>query len=538
MIRSNGTMRRWVLIAMTLAIGTAALGTPAAAAGQVDLGPASTRSQLTARAAAVVNTASRAAVEDAYLKTFLPSTSVAPVWNGSVAPCGPGTGSPTGDAATLTAVNYMRGMAGLQSVTFDPAYSTQARAAALISDATGTLSHTPSTGSACYTADGSAGSGKSNLHIRFGYSAAPYALAVDSYMRDAGTGNTAVGHRRWILAPGTKKMGTGTTTRANALYVIDGQTAFNTPAGSPEWVAWPTAGYFPAPLEPAGRWSLTATNLPGTPDDDVSFASAQVSVRDAGGRALTVTRYPPSRIYDSRTLAWDVAGLTPPVGRAEASYSVTVTGIVKAGTTISRSYPVTLVNPGAPYFIDVSSSHPFFVPIEWMASTGLSTGTTTPAGREYRPALNVSWQAMAAFLHRYSAETFVPPTVPSFIDVPKTNTFYPAVEWMKATGITAGTDNNNGTFSFQPGRAVSRDSMAVFLYRYALHRNPALTYTPPATPSFNDVPKAAPTYKEIEWMVANGITTGFVDGGYHPSVDVSRQATAAFLQRFDTKFGG
>lgn len=145
---------------------------------------------------------------------------------------------------------------------------------------------------------------------------------------------------------------------------------------------------------------------------------------------------------------------------------------------------------------------------------------------------------MAAFLYRLSGETFVPPTVPSFTDVAKTNAFYTAVEWMKATAITAGTNNNDGTFSFQPLRAVSRESMAVFLYRDAVRMNPALTYTPPATPSFNDVPKTSPAYKEIEWMVANGIATGFVDGGYHPTADVSRQATAAFLQRFDTKFGG
>jgi len=537
MFWSNRTMRRWVLIATTLAIGTAAWCAPAAATGAGEFGSPTTKSRLAAQAA-VVNTANRAAVEDAYLNTFLPSTGVAPVWNGNAARCTAGTGSSAGDGATLAAVNYMRGMAGLQSVTLDAVYSSQARAAALISEATGTLSHSPSTASACYTAAGSAGSGRSNLHIRFGYSAAPYALAVDSYMRDAGAGNTAVGHRRWILAPGTKKMGTGTTTRANALYVIDGQTVFSTPAGAPEWVAWPTAGFFPAPLEPAGRWSLTATDLPGTQDDNVSFAGAQVSVRDAGGRALGVTRHTPSHVYDSRTLAWDISGLTAPVGRAGASYSVTVTGIVKAGVTVSRVYTVTLINPGVPYFVDVNSSHQFFVPIEWMASTGLSTGTTTPAGQEYRPALNVSWQAMAAFLYRYSGETIVPPTTPSFTDVPKTSTFYTAIEWMRATGIATGTNNNNGTFSYQPGRPVSRQSMAVFLYRQALHKNPALTYTPPATPSFNDVPKTSPAYKEIEWMVASGITTGFVDGGYHPSVDVSRQATAAFLQRFDTKFGG
>lgn len=57
-----------------------------------------------------------------------------------------------------------------------------------------------------------------------------------------------------------------------------------------------------------------------------------------------------------------------------------------------------------PFFADVSGTHPFSAPIQWMAETGLSTGTLNlPAKPLYKPGSPVSRQAMAAFLYRYHA---------------------------------------------------------------------------------------------------------------------------------------
>ncbi len=41
----------------------------------------------------------------------------------------------------------------------------------------------------------------------------------------------------------------------------------------------------------------------------------------------------------------------------------------------------------------------------------------------------------------------------------------------------------------------------------------------------------APFYKEIEWMKAQGITTGYSDGTFRPSAPVNRDAMAAFFYR-------
>lgn len=54
---------------------------------------------------------------------------------------------------------------------------------------------------------------------------------------------------------------------------------------------------------------------------------------------------------------------------------------------------------------------------------------------------------------------------------------------------------------------------------------------PPSTATFTDVPTNHPFFREIEALAASGITTGFPDGTFRPTANVSRQAMAAFLAR-------
>gem|GEM_PF-5588179 len=51
---------------------------------------------------------------------------------------------------------------------------------------------------------------------------------------------------------------------------------------------------------------------------------------------------------------------------------------------------------------------------------------------------------------------------------------------------------------------------------------------------FSDVPTDHTFHDEIAWLVSEGVTTGFDDGTFRPTVAVSRQAAAAFLQRYTT----
>jgi glucose/arabinose dehydrogenase len=56
-------------------------------------------------------------------------------------------------------------------------------------------------------------------------------------------------------------------------------------------------------------------------------------------------------------------------------------------------------------------------------------------------------------------------------------------------------------------------------------------YVPPAEPTFTDVGTTHPFYTEVEWLVEEGIANGFTDGTFRPGTRVTRQAVAAFLSR-------
>ena len=186
-----------------------------------------------------------------------------------------------------------------------------------------------------------------------------------------------------------------------------------------------------------------------------------------------------------------------------------------------------------PTFADVDPSSPFYTYVQWMAATGISTGTAQPSGKPlYKPLDAVSRQAMALFVYRLSAATFIPPAVQTFADVPPGSPFYTAVEWMADRGISTGTVQPSGKPLFKPSDPVSRQAMALFLARYK-HIDVS---TAPATQSFADVPTNLPNFAAaIGWMKSTGISTGTAQPSglplYKPVDPVSRQAMAAFLYR-------
>jgi len=178
--------------------------------------------------------------------------------------------------------------------------------------------------------------------------------------------------------------------------------------------------------------------------------------------------------------------------------------------------------PTTASFSDVAVRSQFHCYVEWLAATEITTGW--PDGT-FRPGANVERQAMAAFLYRGLADSaaFTTPQRAQFSDKPTNGQFFRQVEWLAGTGITTGWPDG----TFRPGNSVERQAMAAFLFRAA----GSPSFTPPATPTFSDVPRTSQFFLEIEWLYSTGITTGFADGTFRPGANVERQAMAAFLYR-------
>jgi uncharacterized protein YkwD len=274
----------------------------------------------------------RQAVIDAFYDTWLRNQKVPLGWTGSVSGCKAGQVSDAARAATLGQINYFRVAAGLRPVTFDTDLGRVAQRTALMMDANNQLSHDPPDSWACRTDAADRLAGRANLSLG---GAAQGAGAISRYVTDSS--HIYAGHRRWLLNPRTAVMAAGSTAQANAVVVV------GMPQHSltvPRWVPWPSAGYFPSPLEPNGRWSLSASN----PKTD--FAKASVTVKDASGHRYPVYKHPVGNGFGPRTLVWRVSDLRRPAVGENLAYSVRVSGIYRYGEPIPAvSYTVTMVKP-------------------------------------------------------------------------------------------------------------------------------------------------------------------------------------------------
>jgi len=225
------------------------------------------------------------------------------------------------------------------NLSLDSSLSVKAQQAALMMDASDSLSHSPPSSWPCYSAAGAEAAGKSLL----AYSNAPARNVglLDGYMQDRGASNATVGHRRWLLYPPLATVGTGDAPQANALWVIDAGAA-----GSTTWaaVSWPPRGFVPRALAaPADRFSLSCT--------DADFGAATVTMRNDAGQAVeTRVESRNDNGYGDNTLVWSIdLGRSPASGwdrgTADTRLDIEVGNVNGCRSGSSFRYSVTFITP-------------------------------------------------------------------------------------------------------------------------------------------------------------------------------------------------
>lgn len=294
-----------------------------------------------------VNANSREQVRSFYNAVYPTSDGIPMQTTADVASCTAGTNATAYSEGVLRRINWFRAMAGLPaSVTLNGTFSSRDQAAAVIMSANNTLSHFPTPAWSCYTGDGA--NAASNSNIAIGNAGAD---AVTAYIWDFGANNYEVGHRRWLLYPQTRVMGTGDVpatdnfNSANAIWVFDGNYGGPRPATRTPYVAWPPAGYLPYSLA-YPQWSFALSNA--------NLSAATVTMR-SNGVSVAVIKQPYVTGYGENTLVWVPMGLdatsgsvTFPFNGTDTVYSVTVTNIHYGSVVTGYTYTVTLFDPAVP----------------------------------------------------------------------------------------------------------------------------------------------------------------------------------------------
>lgn len=218
---------------------------------------------------------------------------------------------------TLVRLDLFRWMAGLGPVNDDAALDADAQKCANLESwwnfNSGVSPHAPPADSKCYTPEGGATAGQSNIAWGSGHPA----QAIDQFMEDDGNATT-MGHRRWILNPPLDPVGIGYWQGGGQYGNAECLRVFGSSGNgpSPPWVAMPPPGF--VPLDITG-WTWTFHGAIG------GIANAQISVLRVDDNApLAVDVQTLQQGYGQEAISWRANGWQAEPGK---TYRVTVSGV-------------------------------------------------------------------------------------------------------------------------------------------------------------------------------------------------------------------
>jgi len=227
-----------------------------------------------------------------------------PGWTAGAGSCDLGTLHPETIPDTLRRISMYRDLCGLGPVTDIPAQQAGEQACAVMMNEEGRLDHTPPMSFACYTAEGAAAAGRSNLALG---SSTP-ASAIDLYVGDERV--ASLGHRRWVLNFPLGRVSIGFAGRAQCLGVFD-----RSASSARTWTSWPNPGPTPRRAIPS-VWSYLTSG---------SVAGGTVTVtRVSDGMDMPVTSDVPASGFGAAALAFTPSGWSAVSGE---TYRVEITGL-------------------------------------------------------------------------------------------------------------------------------------------------------------------------------------------------------------------
>ena len=269
--------------------------------------------------------------------------------------------------------------------------------------------------------------------------------------------------------------------------------------------------------------TLTVTAKPAEPVYTPSYAVTAASAEHGAVALSTKNAYAGSAVTVTVTPdeGYALSSLTAAT-RTGASVALTDLGSGRYRFTMPASdVTVTAVfaaGEKTARFVDVPVGSTFFDAVEWAAAQGITTGTTDTT---FSPANACTRGQIVTFLWRAFGSPEPKTAACPFTDVTEDSFCYKAVLWAVENGITTGTTDT----TFSPNVPCTRAQAVTLLYRAV--GSPAVS----GASGFPDVPAGAYCGSAVTWAVEKGVTTGTTDGLFAPGVNCSRGQIVAFLYR-------
>ena len=200
-------------------------------------------------------------------------------------------------------------------------------------------------------------------------------------------------------------------------------------------------------------------------------------------------------------------------------------------TTVYAGWEEIKENPSTGFenpFTDVSESDWFFNDVKFVYQNGLMNGTSATT---FSPEGTTSRGMIVTILWRMAGSPDMEDKIWGypFADVDATAYYGTAVYWARLNGIAGGYDDA----TFGPNDPITREQMAVMMYRYAQYMGYDTTQGGMAIREYADYGQVSSYALEaMDWANATGIVTGTSESTLSPQGQATRAQAAAMFTRF------
>lgn len=183
-------------------------------------------------------------------------------------------------------------------------------------------------------------------------------------------------------------------------------------------------------------------------------------------------------------------------------------------------------------FEDIKSGDWCYDYVRYVSSAGLFNGTSATT---FSPNKAMTRDMVVVVLWRLSGCPVVPDNGVIFSDIPKTSYAYDAVRWANQFGIV----NGYGDGRFGYGKAVTREQLVTFLFRYAKNYagDNVAAYDNVNILGYSDVLQISKGMTQpFQWGIGSGIVNGTSATTLSPKAQTTRAQVAAILSRYCNTF--
>lgn len=177
-------------------------------------------------------------------------------------------------------------------------------------------------------------------------------------------------------------------------------------------------------------------------------------------------------------------------------------------------------------FGDVSENQWFYEAVEHVVESGYFKGVTE---NSFAPQDKMTRAMFVTVLGRIANVEETSEGISDFSDVKSGQWFSGFVAWASEAGIVQGANGK-----FDPNGNITREQMAVFLYRYAQYAGLDLTIDSDAVSKYSDFKNVSSWAQDaMAWAVSNGIING-TGVGLEPQATATRAQVAQIVLNFDS----